>query len=569
MVKQKKKSTQISSLDKTLGRIIGIEVQNPAEFRKLMDHFKQQYKERAEAYGLTGEPSDKPDVKDYAMKGFMEICSSDNVESYIYCVRELLAGYWNLNRVVYSFSKEVLDYIDNVLHLADFKVDMSQLEWMASTPPILIEAPPGSPVEKVFFGRVGFISDSMPNDEKGERPKFTSMISLLYNSDSDVKLLLTHGVRRPVSFVLNDAVSNQDEDAPGLSFAMKLVAFIGYMNSHTDGKELAFEETSIKNGVRYKVRIPQITGIMPDETKDSGWIRAGLAPLFAYLDRKNMLESFQKESGDPLEKIVLPVKEYDQALSDHFVRQLVIDWESSRNLYQFDDETAFWAGMDYAEGILAEGISTELLDYMPHDTIVLHPLGYDTDTASLISRCTLEGSIPGIFIATVIRNRGAGVYYFAENLPIIEGGPADSMNDVAPEILFNLCIFKHILTILHRKSIRKMANEPLPRPSWLESPPSKAESMPEPPVVRQGGDINDTIPITMYDLTKRAVKRVSQKEAARRGGWKVAPHTRRKHYHRYWVGKGENRHLEPRLLESMKINRGEKTPSVITHSVGL
>lgn len=93
--------------------------------------------------------------------------------------------------------------------------------------------------------------------------------------------------------------------------------------------------------------------------------------------------------------------------------------------------------------------------------------------------------------------------------------------------------------------------------------------MPEPPVVRQGGDINDTIPITMYDLTKRAVKRVSQKEAARRGGWKVAPHTRRKHYHRYWVGKGENRHLEPRLLESMKINRGEKTPSVITHSVGL
>ena len=92
MVKQKKKSTQISSLDKTLGRIIGIEVQNPAEFRKLMDHFKQQYKERAEAYGLTGEPSDKPDVKDYAMKGFMEICSSDNVESCIYCVRKLLAG---------------------------------------------------------------------------------------------------------------------------------------------------------------------------------------------------------------------------------------------------------------------------------------------------------------------------------------------------------------------------------------------------------------------------------------------------------------------------------------------
>ena len=56
------------------------------------------------------------------------------------------------------------------------------------------------------------------------------------------------------------------------------------------------------------MRIPQITGIMPDETKDSGWIRAGLAPLFAYLDRKNMLESFKKESGDPLEKIVLPVK---------------------------------------------------------------------------------------------------------------------------------------------------------------------------------------------------------------------------------------------------------------------
>lgn len=34
----------------------------------------------------------------------------------------------------------------------------------------------------------------------------------------------------------------------------------------------------------------------------------------------------------------------------------------------------------------------------------------------------------------------------------------------------------------------------------------------------------------------------------------MTPHTRRSHAHRYWVGKGENRHLEVRWLQDMKIN---------------
>ena len=62
MAKQKKGKT-ISNLDKTIGRVVGIETQNPSEFRMKISDFMEQYKSYAEAFGLTGNPSVKPHVK--------------------------------------------------------------------------------------------------------------------------------------------------------------------------------------------------------------------------------------------------------------------------------------------------------------------------------------------------------------------------------------------------------------------------------------------------------------------------------------------------------------------------
>lgn len=49
----------------------------------------------------------------------------------------------------------------------------------------------------------------------------------------------------------------------------------------------------------------------------------------------------------------------------------------------------------------------------------------------------------------------------------------------------------------------------------------------------------------------------------------MTPHTRRRHPHRYWVGRGENRHQEIRWLENIHVNKQNKDalPAVTVHEV--
>lgn len=73
--------------------------------------------------------------------------------------------------------------------------------------------------------------------------------------------------------------------------------------------------------------------------------------------------------------------------------------------------------------------------------------------------------------------------------------------------------------------------------------------------------------LTLYELSPRSVKQISRKERASRYGWKMPTHIRCGHYHRYWVGTGENRHLEYKWLEAVIINAGEGAQSSRTHDL--
>lgn len=72
--------------------------------------------------------------------------------------------------------------------------------------------------------------------------------------------------------------------------------------------------------------------------------------------------------------------------------------------------------------------------------------------------------------------------------------------------------------------------------------------------------------LRLLDVTRRAVKAVSHRERISRYGWKMPTHVRRGHIHRFWVGSGDDRHLEERWVDAMVINRdGEAI--VRTHEV--
>lgn len=90
-----------------------------------------------------------------------------------------------------------------------------------------------------------------------------------------------------------------------------------------------------------------------------------------------------------------------------------------------------------------------------------------------------------------------------------------------------------------------------------------------------GGDIEKdsslllTVPVDVYNITPRTVKKMPRKEIASRGGFRMSPHIRQSHPHNYWVGKGKDKHLEVRYLKSIKVNAGKKDfmPTTVVRNV--
>lgn len=565
MAKQKKKSTQINSMDKAIGRMAGIEVQNPSEFRKYMDELKERYKEYAENIGLQGNPSEIPKITKENEHYFHQICSTATMNEYISFVRTLLIGYWTSHRKVYVFTQEIIDYMETVLRIQDFTIDITALQKVALREPIYIEAPPGSPVSRVFWGAVSFChKDMVERYNKGLADEYCCFVSLI--SDKGCFAAFNMNGRSSVREAVERWRDDDEKAKEEMIFALKLVAYIGYMRGMKDATDLAFTEEPIRNGVRYRTQTIYTDSVLPDETKPRGWIQAGLAPVIGYFDRKNMLRDFQNESSQHPDQIVVRNGDGDNAAT--FLQRMVLSWESRRNFYSFTSETAIFVASDNVYGLIKEGISSELLDYMPYNVIALIPEDPVSFSAALIARCTVEGNQPGVFVSIIGQENCPEAFCFPEDAPLMNGNIDRCLKEVRGDILLSLGLFKHILQTLKRKTIRRIGNreESKARPPH----PVTEADIPASPVVRQGTDIDNIVPIAMFDLTKRTVKKVSQKEAAHRNGWKVVPHVRRRHPHRYWVGKGKDKHLEVRWLESMAINRKQKElPSVTVHNVGL
>lgn len=565
MAKQKKKSTQINSLDKSVGRMAGIDTHNPAEFRRCMDTFKERYRDYAEALGLTEDPTQPPQNTWESRRLLRCACTDGTLAEYISVVRALLIGHWLSHRVIYTFTPEALDFIDNTLRIQDFGINMRILQEVALRQPIYIETPAGSPVPKAFMGRVAFFHDEIVGKKKPHPSEFCCYTNL--DIDRGCYAALSMSANDSVHDAMQPQGRDKDEYGAELAFVLKLVAYIGYMRVLQDAGPLTFIEEPIRNGVRYRVRPIHTDSILSDETTPNGWVRAGLAPIMGYFDRKNMLRDFQRESGKHPSQVEIRAGEEDSAAV--LLRRMTLKWESQRNIYSFSSDIAMCIAQDAAKPLMSEGISSDLLEYMPYQVIVLVPEDSAIFSAAMVTRCTLEGGRSGIFVSILGRGNCPDTFCCPENEPLMDGDEVRCLEDIGADILLSLCLFSHILQVLKTKTLRRIGDR---KESTPQPPRAPSENqVPEAPVVRQGGDISDTVPIAMFDLTKRTVKRVTQKEAARRGGWRMIPHVRRRHPHRYWVGKGADKHLEIRWLESMNINRQreEDTHSVTVHNVGL
>ena len=158
-MKKGKKQTSLSSLDKMVCDMFNISAQNTIDFRKEMDKRMELYTQYSDGFGLSESPSKRPVIKDDSRELFEKICKSENMTDYAAAVNLLLAGYWHQNRVVYHFTRDTLEYIDNELNIEQFGLDMQQLQERAAESPIVIDLPTGYLFERAFFGAVSFFNN--------------------------------------------------------------------------------------------------------------------------------------------------------------------------------------------------------------------------------------------------------------------------------------------------------------------------------------------------------------------------------------------------------------------------
>lgn len=96
---------------------------------------------------------------------------------------------------------------------------------------------------------------------------------------------------------------------------------------------------------------------------------------------------------------------------------------------------------------------------------------------------------------------------------------------------------------------------------------SGTDKKPEKPVekIREGKTIPLTLP-NLYEITDQSVRKVSEKEATVHCSWTMPRHVRTAHKHHFWVGTGEDRHLEERWLDDMVINK-DLDPTINLHKI--
>ena len=217
--------------------------------------------------------------------------------------------------------------------------------------------------------------------------------------------------------------------------------------------------------------------------------------------------------------------------------------------------------------VTTKGISSDLLQFMPARTLVF--LMEDAGSIGIVSTCKASSG-QGLLIMPIINGHGDAVVVNADSPYRLN--PDKTEDETFLQIL---CAVVHLLTILKENALKKALKDYVSQgnpdtkalvPVEFKQPALRQPSgnSPDTSPLRIGASVND-MPLQMFSITGKCVRRVSRAETEKYNSWKMTPHVRRRHLHHYWVGKGADRHLEARWLEPMKINNtdSDAIPTVI------
>lgn len=569
--KNKKKNTPLSSPMRAFAIAGNFPAKSPSEFRAMLPNFKQKYQSYLDALQIEA-PHSKITRTSANQSTIDKFCAKENFTLFSGVTRDLILGYWLSNKVVYKIPPETLQFLENEFKIEHIGTDSNELIKRACKNPIYIELPDDAPVNSFFCGYTYLISKKLGSkEEDSDVPVFTTC--LIENTVS--RMIIHRGPHATIKSCI-EAKDDGESFRDAQSIVFRLIAYIAYVSDKADAPGTVLIQGKEPYPCYTVLPIPFKDSLV-DFTSPIGWIQSGMCNHFGFLSRQNMVADFiaSLKETSPTDFILdFGTSKMDSLLP--LLYRAVLSWEEHKVVYQYTSDVGLAATDQYSQDFLANGISSHLADYIPHQTIV--QVNSDTGDLSMSSLCRINPGLLGILHVAFFESNYYMTVFPFDMSP--QSSPEFDPRNI-PALFSPLCTFIHILKVLERKTTKKevsnLYHDGVPTPSALTKPKVKPlDYVPkEAPILRIGGDIAKdsslllTVPVDVYNITPRTVKKMPRKEIASRGGFRMSPHIRQSHPHNYWVGKGKDKHLEVRYLKSIKVNAGKKDfmPTTVVRNV--
>ena len=579
----KKKSKTLSQMEASLIEACQYTNVSVGGYKTLVAEMKKKYKSLTERLGKVGLPSEPIQYSSGGRAFLRDLRDHQDEFTVMGAVRDFLLGYWVSHKIGYRISKETVSFIEKTFKVEQLNDAFCPIIDAVCKEPVYIEADYNGGKISAFIGIGPFIQDVLMFDDQ----KVNCMISFLIGDEMDEQAYI-----RLLSSLPSDSVKQQlcnigeykgivDERCrtPTYDLMLKIIVYIGYVTMRKGCAGKVIVEDLSKAYKCFKVQPIPYKDSLPNLSVSGGWISAGLCHRFGYLDRNQMRAEFAADIDGKIERSHVfcsfapnRVNEDEAAL---FMKLMVLDWESEKTVYQFTTETSQKIWDKYIVEVCLNGISDELMRFMPYQTVVLSNI--DSGQVALVAQCKIQkqnGSIRnGMFIWN-IGNNGITVYLLEADRPVPMAAHYATSGDYdINSKLSIISILAHILVVMKKKWMKQQLK--------CSVKPTTTDNASLVPVVRneetsqnessellfQSYVIEDE-PLRLLDITPRTVKAVAYQKAVERLGRKMRPHVRRAHPHRYWMGHGKDKHMVVRYLERIRINcRDDKQQPTTIHEV--
>lgn len=557
-----KKQKALNSMLKSLMIAHDYEYVDAGHLKDFNQSTKAEYENIRKLFNISGPPSDPVHITPQVYSKLSKSLGSlDDDSQYMFFSKTLLLGYWTNHKVVYRIPKETIQFITEKFEIRYSNLNINRVVNKLCKEPIYVEIDGGC---NYFCGVSSFPYHKLGNITEGNLP----LVSIMIDKNQSYR----HVSRFENTSVRDYFDSIQDGSAnadPRFDILVKVLTYISYVKDMKDALGNTLMPNTSKPYPYMTVRPNPFEDCIPDLKNPEGWIPVGLCNAVHYLSRQNMLNAFRLSVGG--KKFTDNIFEFadSEALTiddehiERFLQWLTLQWESCKVVYRYESETVEKLSRKYDAADIGE--DAELLKYIPYPVIALSNPGIGQ--VSLV--CTCRFKLPdqqlynGVIIYCSIEQED--VFCF---LP--SGVPAEYRNAYirSSSQRYNAAAYDavlatmHILKVMQQKALKNIAKGLLNQGNPVSTallpveeyePHTAKDKNDDSPAVYEGYDIagEDFI---LNDITVRTVKRVPRKDAETRIGWHVRPHVRRGHPHRFWVGSGEERHLEVRILKPMQVN---------------